>query len=193
MINTFKGIESVTIPGDRRRAIQRILDANRGYLLTDILLIESRQLQTQVLEVINGIIVEGGIPRQESFDARPERFTLRALGGPYKIKVGMEGMTTREERALVMRGESPYRYREFDGTFDVTAEMGTYLLKNFGYGFFHPRYMCRHAANTGEKDCQGSQIKPTDRWLFVEVGSQMEDRAKRNGDLKDGHPSKKRN
>jgi hypothetical protein len=183
----FEEIRTLTIPAERRRAIEAELD--RGYTLSDVITLHDRQASTEALEVINGIVVEGGHPRQESAIRRTETFTLRTVSGEPlgPVRLGMDptkSWTSREQRSHAMLGETADLIRTYGARFQVGAEVGAHLLRQYGYGIARPRYFRRSALNREEKDASGRRVTPTDRWLLVEEGSRFEAAAEAAGDLK---------
>lgn len=183
----FETVYQHTIPDDRRRAIGEELD--RGYLLTDILILPDRLMSTAALEVITGTVVEGGRPRVEQMLRRGETFTLRTCSGEPlgEMKLGMDPSkrwTSREQRTRAMAGEHAEIRRVFPARFAVDAETAAHLLRSRGYGIARPRYFCRAAMHREIRDSHGGVVKARDNWLLVEEGSRFEMLARKNGDLK---------
>jgi hypothetical protein len=183
----FESVRGIAIPDDRRRAISDELD--RGYHLSDILTMLDRQQAVEALEVINGIVVDGGHPRVESSIRRTETYTLRTVSGEPlgPVRLGMDPTkrwTSREQRSRAMLGETADLVRSFPARFTVGSEVAIYLLTKFGYGIARPRFFRRSALNREEKDASGRRVTPTDRWLVVEEGSRFEAAAEKAGDLK---------
>ncbi len=189
-------LRSERIPAERRKALRAYLDANPDYKITDVLLLEPQD-QIEIMELIQGVVRKGGRPEAHPEQARAETFRLRTVTGEPlgKVKMGLDpdfSGTTRDERRLHRVGLSPYIYREFPAEFSVNAAVATMLLTQFGYMIARPRFTNRNAELRGEKDANGHPVKPRSRWLLVEVGSVLEQRAREARDLVDPEPAKPR-
>lgn len=185
----FENVERIPVPSDRRDAIEKILDANPDYKISDIVMLPLPS-RTPILEVINGYYNDAGAPpRKEANLARPDMFRFRTVDGKplLGVKVGLRpNLTTRQIRDLRKRGGSEVITRDYPAEFEVGAEMAVQLLLQYGYGMIHPRYFNRHARierKEPELAADGSAVKPIDRWRIVEVGSGFEELARKNGDL----------
>lgn len=180
-------LRTMRIPGERRRAIVSYLDSHPDYHITDVLLLPTEP-QVEILEVIHGMVREGGRPRVRSELARDEQFRIRTVNGKPlgRVKMGFDPSftgTTRDERRLARTGATPYLYRDFPAEFVVASPVAVYLLAHFGYGLASPRKTCRNAVLRDEKDACGRPVLGQDRWLLVEAGSVLEGRARDAGDL----------
>ena len=177
-------------PDKRIELIDDELDRG-GWTITDVLLLEDQGLQVDVLARIHGLrrLPDGTLQLDEHrADARDARITLRTVDGKPlgRVKVGLIGMSAREQRRAEQLGSIPgegaYHMREFPAEFTVRTKLAVHLLQQWGYGIARPRWCNRHAEGREEKDAHGKPVRRIDRWRLVERGSSMERLAIQRGD-----------
>lgn len=170
-------------PREKREAIEAIIA--REHTLTDVLLIADRGLQTEVREALTGVRRSGRTVVYDMASRSIRMYRLRTVDGkPFgPLKVRPREGTARELRRLSMMGQSLAETRDFGADFEVPADVGLMMLSQWGYGLTRPRRWRRNAPAREEKDAYGALVQSVDRWRVVEVGSVMEDAARRASDL----------
>jgi hypothetical protein len=175
-------LRDIRTPAARRELIESFFAAD-GWTLSDVLTIEHPVIQTEMLEVLNGYVREGGRPRQYDGLRIDARIKLRTVDGEPlgRVRMGLDPRkrwNVRQQRSKAMRGETIDLYREFPAEFEADIPTATHLLRHFGWGIHTPRYFARNAELRNEIDAHGGKVKRRDTWRLVESGSLQEELAR---------------
>jgi len=153
---------------------------DKGYSITDVLLIPNDSHRVAALEIIQGITLYHGTPIPSQNQARKEVFRLMTVDGEPlgKVKVGRRykdrkgrGFSSRELDRMAMAGKTPDIFQEYPAEFDAESPMAAFLLDRHGYGLFVRRYRRRSGPSRKEMDGHSKPVVPIDMWRLVEVGS----------------------